>query len=153
MVAGYSVLPTETKEQLNQAVADAIRGGVDAIRGKLEGFLISIGPGPVISNGDGGTEPSLVDNKGKEHIPDGDETGGGHRAGTGTKGKSEFPSNWSDEKILGEISDVATDPASKQRPSGTGTISIGTRDGVEIKTVSEPGRIVTGYLTNTPKNE
>ena len=53
MVAGYSVLPTETKEQLNQAVADAIRGGVDAIRGKLEGFLISIGPGPVISNGDG----------------------------------------------------------------------------------------------------
>ena len=52
MVAGYSVLPTETKEQLNQAVADAIRGGVDAIRGKLEGFLISIGPGPVISNGD-----------------------------------------------------------------------------------------------------
>lgn len=53
MVAVYSVLPTETKEQLNQAVADAIRGGVDAIRGKLEGFLISIGQGPVISNGDG----------------------------------------------------------------------------------------------------
>ena len=56
MVAGYSVLPTETKEQLNQAVADAIRGGVDAIRGKLDGFLISIGPGPVISNSDGDKE-------------------------------------------------------------------------------------------------
>ena len=52
-MAGYSVLPTETKEQLNQAVADEIRGSVDAIRGKLERFLISIGPGPVISNGEG----------------------------------------------------------------------------------------------------
>ena len=152
-MAGYSVLPTETKEQLNQAVADAIRGGVDAIRGKLEGFLISIGPGPVISNGDGGMKPSLADNKGKEHILNGNETGGGHRAGTGTKGKSEFSSNWFDEKILGEISDVATDPPSKQRPSGTRTISIGTRDGVKIKTVSELGCNVTGYPTDTPKNE
>ena len=152
-MADYSVLPTETKEQLNQAVADTIRGGVDAIRGKLEGFLISIGPGLEISNGDGGTKPSLVDNKGKEHILNGNETGGGHRAGTGTKGKSKFSSNWSDEKILGEISGVATDPASKQRPSGTRTISIGMRGGVAIKTISEPGRIVMGYLTNTPKNE
>jgi len=87
----------------------------------------------------------------------GDGKGGGHRNGTGKPGKSEFPSDWSDEKILGEISDVATDPESTVETQSDGRIiSKGTRDGIDIKTVQEPasrgGRIVTGYPTNTPKN-
>jgi len=43
----------------------------------------------------------------RRHILDGDRTGGGHRAGTGRPGRSEFPTDWSDKKIIHEISDVA----------------------------------------------
>ena len=35
-----------------------------------------------------------------------------HRAGAGKPGKTEFPSTWSDDKILHNVSDVATDPNS-----------------------------------------
>ena len=73
---------------------------MDAIRGKLDGFLISIGPGPVVSNGDGGTKPSLVDNKGKEHILNGDETGGRHRAGTGRRARANFQVTGLTKKFL-----------------------------------------------------
>jgi hypothetical protein len=103
---------------------------------------------------DGSDKPSLVDPKGEEHILDGDETGGGHRPGTGKPGKSEFPSGWTDEKIVGEISDVATDPNSARSPSRGGrTVVEGTRDGTDIRVIVDPsGRIVTGYPTNTPRN-
>ena len=97
-------------------------------------------------------QPSLVDDKGAQHILDSDETGGGHRAGTGIPGKTEFPADWSDDKILGEISDVATDPSSKHEVQGSRTVSEGTRDGVEIRTVHDGGRIITGYPTNLPRN-
>ena len=96
------------------------------------------------------TKPDLTDDKGRKHILDGDETGGGHRAGTGKSGKSEFPADWSDEKILGEISDVATDPRSKT--SQGGKVSEGARGGVDIKVVVGGGRIKTGYPTNRPRN-
>jgi hypothetical protein len=99
-------------------------------------------------------KPSLLDPKGETHILDGDATGGGHRAGTGIPGKSEFPSGWSDEKISGEISDVATDPSSSRTPGRGGrTIVRGTRDGIDIEVVVDGrGRIVTGYPTNVPRN-
>jgi hypothetical protein len=112
------------------------------------------------SNSSNGEKPSLVDEKGEDHILDGDgpDKGGGHRAGTGKPGKSEFPAGWTDEKILGEISDVATAPDSTHTVGNGGrTISSGTRDGVDITTVTEPagtrgGRIVTGFPTNVPRN-
>lgn len=34
-----------------------------------------------------------------------------HRAEAGKPGKTEFPASWNDDKILKEVSDVATDPA------------------------------------------
>ena len=100
-------------------------------------------------------KPSLVDDERKIHILDGDETGGGHRAGTGNPGKSEFPADWSDDKILGEISDVATDPNSDVTPGRGGKQVIrGTRDGVDIEIIYDPqkGRIITAYPTNVPRN-
>lgn len=45
-----------------------------------------------------------------EHILDGDRWGGGHRHGTGRPGKTEFPSGWDDDKIIGHILDVACAP-------------------------------------------
>ncbi|MBA3676737.1 MAG: EndoU domain-containing protein [Sphingosinicella sp.] len=109
------------------------------------------------SNGDNGPadgdqNDDLTDDKGKDHILNGDETGGGHRAGTGRPGKSEFPSTWSDQDILEAISDVATDPTADRKVEGGRNISEDTRNGVDIRTVDDGGRIVTGYGTNLPRN-
>ena len=104
-------------------------------------------------------KPSLLDPQGEQHILDGDgpNAGGGHRNGTGKPGKSEFPSNWSDDRIKGEVSDVATDPGSVRTTQPNGRTKVqGTRDGVDITVIVEPnsrgGRIVTGFPTNTPRN-
>ena len=90
----------------------------------------------------------------RRHILDGDATGGGHRPGTGNPGKSEFPAGWSDDRIMHEISDVATDPSLTPRPGRGGrTIVEGTRDGIDIRVIQEAnGDIVTGYPTNVPRN-
>ena len=79
---------------------------------------------------------------------------GGHRPGTGFSGKSEFPSGWSDGRILHEISDVATDPAATRILQGSRTVVTGSRGGVDIRVVIDntTGEIVTGYPTNTPIN-
>jgi hypothetical protein len=45
-----------------------------------------------------------------KHILEGDRWGGGHRHGTGRPGKTEFPSGWDDEKIIGHILGVACVP-------------------------------------------
>jgi len=90
----------------------------------------------------------------RRHILDGDVTGGGHRAGTGIPGKSEFPASWSDDAIIHEISDIATDPAAIRTglPGGR-TLVDGTRNGVDIRVVLGPdGSIVTGFPTNVPRN-
>ena len=96
----------------------------------------------------------LTDPRGREHILDGDATGGGHRHGTGNPGKSEFPEDWSDDKVIGEISDIATDPNADSRVQSNGRrATTGERDGVEIKVIQEEnGRIVTGFPTNQPRN-
>lgn len=83
-----------------------------------------------------------------------------HRNGSGLPGKTEFPADWSDEKILHNISDVATDPKSS---IGVGKwdspYAIGTRDGVDIRVDFYPpthnsynGMISTGYPINIPTN-
>jgi hypothetical protein len=46
------------------------------------------------------------------HILDGDVTGGGHRHGTGSPGRTEFPAHWSDDRILDAITAVARHPES-----------------------------------------
>ncbi|WP_214824108.1 EndoU domain-containing protein [Exiguobacterium algae] len=75
-----------------------------------------------------------------------------HRAGAG-KGKDECPANWSDERILHNISDIATDP---KAVTGIGKwnspYAIGVRDGVKIRVDFYPpthphhaGKISTAY--------
>jgi RHS repeat-associated protein len=93
----------------------------------------------------------------RQHILDGEvrsdgSYSGGHRAGTGFPGKSEFPSSWSDDQIIHNISDVATDPASNTTSRGGATIAQGTRDGIDIEVVIRGGQIKTGYPTNVPRN-
>jgi hypothetical protein len=57
-----------------------------------------------------------------------------HRAGAGKRGKTGFPSNWDDDRIIHQVSDIATDPTLVQKidPRGTPYVE-GIRDGVEIR--------------------
>lgn len=108
------------------------------------------------SNDCGDWVRDLYDPQKIKHILEGDATGGGHRFGTGIPGKSEFPSSWSDNKILKEIADVLTDGKSVwSAPDKRGYITTtGTRDGIDIKVVydTKNNRIVSGYPTNVPRN-
>jgi Bacterial EndoU nuclease len=100
-------------------------------------------------------EQATVSPRRRSHILDGDASGGGHRPGRGIPNKSEFPSDWSDDRIIGMIEDIANDPASTRRREPDGrTVATGRRQGVEIRVVIDrDGRsIVTGYPTNTPRN-
>jgi Bacterial EndoU nuclease len=77
------------------------------------------------------------------HILDGDRWGGGHRHGTGRPEKTEFPSSWDDEKIIGHILDVARDPDSSPVFQANRRWRVhGQRDNVGITVIVEPdGRI------------
>lgn len=91
----------------------------------------------------------------RRSILDGDGEGGGHGPGRSTPGKSEFPSNWSDEKVIDAVEDVANDPASVRTPADRGRTAIeGTRDGIGIRViVGVDGKaIVTAYPANVPRN-
>lgn len=89
------------------------------------------------------------------HILNGDATGGGHQW-PGLSGKTPFPESWSGARIMNEISDVATDPASWNNAvtQGGRTVLTGMRDGVEIRVIvdSSSGEIISGYPTNLPRN-
>ncbi|WP_207222465.1 EndoU domain-containing protein [Herbihabitans rhizosphaerae] len=86
-----------------------------------------------------------------KHILFGDGTGGGH-LWPGLPGKTPFPQGWTGDKVLGVVSDIATDPTLRWtqltgKPGATHTKAgapvryevIGTRDGVKIKVIVEPG--------------
>lgn len=105
---------------------------------------------------DEATDLSLLDDKSRKHILDGESTtSGGHRYGTGNPGKTEFPESWSDQKIENVISDIATDPKIKWELESNGyKTTTKMVEGIDIKVVYDPikDRIVSGYPTNTPKN-
>jgi len=82
------------------------------------------------------------------HILDGDATGGGHRAGTGSGG-TEFPASWSDDEIISAVESIANDNTITRQPSGQRVTLTGVRNGISIRVVVDPsdGSIVTGYPT------
>jgi hypothetical protein len=82
------------------------------------------------------------------HILDGDATGGGHRHGTGKPGKTEFPANWDDGKVIDTVLDVARRPDSApgHQEWNDRWVARGTRDDVEIVAVIQrDGRIWTAW--------
>jgi filamentous hemagglutinin len=91
----------------------------------------------------------LTDPKARKHILEGDATGGGHKYGAGMPGKTQFPEDWSDEKIIHVISEISTDNSlTWSSPSKNGYITAVKRvDGINVKVVVDPKlkRIVTGF--------
>ena len=113
-----------------------------------------------------GTEPTSGINRGaakgvddlvgfrKDHILN------RHQAGAGKPGKTEFPAEWSDQRILDEVNKIANDP---KAPGGVGKwdspYKTGTVDGIEIRVdfypsthPSHAGKVSTAYPTNTTPN-
>ncbi|MCG7547060.1 toxin TcdB middle/N-terminal domain-containing protein [Pseudoalteromonas sp. Of7M-16] len=110
-----------------------------------------------VSNEDG-EYTNLADEEATKHILDGDELGGGHGPGRNTPGKSEFPSDWTDEEVMEVISDVATAPSSVV-PAREGRWKYrGKRKGIKIEVIigneQENGKIITAYPNDKkiPKN-
>jgi hypothetical protein len=84
------------------------------------------------------------------HILDGDAdgSGGGHRHGVGKPGKTEFPANWGDEKVIATVLDVARKPDKPPTHQDWNDtwLCAGTRDNVEVTAVIErSGDILTGW--------
>lgn len=96
----------------------------------------------------------------RAHILDGDGPGSGGHRWPGAPGKSVYPKDWSDDRIMHAVSDIATDPSLEwvQQTGRAGadltrsgkpvrhTVE-GVRDGVKIRVVLEPAGegIVTGF--------
>lgn len=86
--------------------------------------------------------------------------GGGHKAGTGTPGKREFPAHWDDDTTVGHIMSVAREPdGAVTQPDGTFR-AWGMRDGVDLRViVSGNGKVETAYpvagdgVTTNPLDE
>jgi RHS repeat-associated protein len=107
----------------------------------------------------GTTEAGFVDlasQRSRRHILNGEKLikngkevySGGHRY-PGQPGKTPFPKEWSDDKIMHHISDIATDPRIPWIPGKAGSprvLAEGVREGVNIRVVigSKEG-IVTGF--------
>ncbi|WP_456845374.1 RHS repeat-associated core domain-containing protein [Cellulomonas sp. P5_C6] len=93
------------------------------------------------------------------HILDGEVRpngtfGGGHRSGTGFPGKSEFPAEWSDARVMHNMSDVATDPSLVWRAGAKpGDFWVnGNRGGIDMEVLIRNDEIWTGYPTNVMRN-
>ena len=75
------------------------------------------------------------------HILEGDgpgTSGGGHRHGTGRPGKTEFPAEWSDDRILSTVADVARDPERAELQDNGRWLVAGVRDGVRVWVAVRP---------------
>ena len=72
--------------------------------------------------------------------------GGGHGAGRGMPGKTEYPTRWSDDDAMDLVLDVAQSPdGAVEQPDGTFR-AWGVRDDVELRViVTQLGHVVTAY--------
>jgi len=90
------------------------------------------------------------------HILYGDATGGGHKAGVGKPGKTEFPASWDEDKILSTVIRIANDNRLPMRQSGRRYwLRMGEEDDLQIRVVLDKERkeIITGYPVNRPRNK
>jgi hypothetical protein len=78
------------------------------------------------------------------HILDGDGLGnGGHLAGTGIPGKSEFPRRWDDDTVIARVADVARFPQTVLALQDNDFWLVeGRRAGVTIRVVVTPSGLV-----------
>jgi len=80
------------------------------------------------------------------HIVDGDERGGGHLAGTGFPGKTEFPRDWGPDRIASSVLYASYRPQGVEQQFDGSWLARGARDEVTVHAVIQPdGRIWTAW--------
>lgn len=97
------------------------------------------------------------------HILDGDQTGGGHRHGVGSPGKTEFPADWDDDTVIANILSIAREPDQlpvRQNWNDRWRVQ-GRRDGVQMVAIVNPDGLIwsgwpregsPGVVKNNPKD-
>lgn len=91
-------LPTHTGTAIPEHITDPIISTP---------IPVEEGPNIVMMDNPHSIETVSIPEDRAKHIPDGEGRSGGHRYGTGTPGKTEFPAAWSDDDILEAIREVA----------------------------------------------
>lgn len=116
-----------------------------AVRRVDSGGPVRVRPGVVVPAGFPARIADLEPHR-RVHILDGDDRGGGHRAGTGRPRKSEFPPDWTDDDIIERVMRTAMSPE-RVVPQDRGRFQLfAVHDGVQIKVILEgDGRVVSGY--------
>jgi hypothetical protein len=88
------------------------------------------------------------------HVLDGDQDGGGHVSGTGKPSKTEFPAQWSRDKIVAETLALARSPGTLVPSIRNGEHfwqAEGVRDGVRMRVVLDAqGTIITAFPIKGP---
>jgi len=106
----------------------------------------------------------VISPESRTHILDGDGPGSGGHLWPGQEGKTPFPESWSGDKVIHEVSDIATSPTTTWfAQTGSGGIYTKSgkaakwvawevRDGTRVRVVFEPatGRVVTGFPDDSP---
>lgn len=111
-----------------------------------------IGPSVVAMENPHSIESVSMPDDRARHILDGEGRSGGHRFGTGTPGKTEFPADWTDDDILDAIIEVAgTGLVDRLAHREGDLVIVGEVDGVTIEVVVRPnGEVRTGYPLSGP---
>lgn len=90
-----------------------------------------------------------------QHILYGDRRGGGHLHGAGRPCKSEFPADWSADKVILTVTqEAANDNLKWQRQKNGYDVAEVSKDGVRIRIVvnGNHDQIITAYPLNMPRN-
>lgn len=100
-------------------------------------------------------DPRLSDLR-RLHILYGDESGGGHHHSANRPCKTEFPTNWDEEKIIETVKKLAANDNADWRQEENGYfVAEQPYEDLEIRVVldEEGDDIITAYPTNLPRNE
>ncbi|AEH48342.1 pre-toxin TG domain-containing protein [Parageobacillus thermoglucosidasius] len=127
---------SKAKEEVKETAMNRIGKTGDEVAGKGKGKANFV---------------NIASKKRTKHILYGDKTGGGHLwPGTGNPNKTLFPKNWSAERVMHNVSDIATDPTLKwKRGRVVKSVQryevIGIRDGIKIKVITDGKDIITAF--------
>lgn len=96
-----------------------------------------------------------VSQEAREHILHGDKTGGGHLYGTGIACKTEFPKDWNEAAVIGNIKKIAANDNLPWKKEKNGYYTATDKvDGVKVRVVLDKERddIVTAYPVSGKAN-
>ncbi|CAI0983562.1 Possible hemagglutinin (DUF638) [Serratia proteamaculans] len=161
---------TANGEMTPAKAAEIMASGVPTSEAKLVQYVLAKAVLTVAKSSDLGLSASnqkyvdILSPEAKQHILYGDSpTQGGHLY-PGNSGKTVFPQNWSADKVVHEIGDIATSPDTQWfAQTGTGGLYTNAgkparwaawevRDGVRVRVVYEPanGKIITAFPDSNP---